>query len=403
MKILWGLVGIAFLFLISFLLSNNKKEIRLRTVVIGFLIQFLFALIVLKWSLGQAALKWLSLKVQALINFANAGIQFLFGGLIQPNKPPIFALQVLPVIIFLGALIGVLYYFGIIQWIVRVFGGAIAKLMKTSRVESLSAIATVFLGQSEAPLLIRLYLDKLTSSELFAIMTSGFTSVAGSTLISYALIGVPLPYLLTASIMAAPASLTIAKIIFPEDRNTESAKEVSIDKSQSVNLIDAIASGALDGLKLAINVGGLLLAFISLIALFNGILGGIGGWFGVTGITLEKILGYILSPVAFIIGVPWSEAIAAGGFIGQKLVLNEFVAYTSFAPEIPHLSAKTVAIVTFALCGFANLGSIAIQIGTIGGLAPERSSDVARLGLKALLAGTIANLMNATIAGMLIG
>ncbi|WP_091736244.1 NupC/NupG family nucleoside CNT transporter [Marininema mesophilum] len=403
MNFLWGLCGIVGILLIAFLFSNNKRTIPWRTLLVGLLIQFLFAFMVLKWSAGQAGLKWFSARVTDLINFSNVGIKFLFGDLISGKGAPIFALQVLPVIIFLGALIGILYHWGIIQWIIRILGGAIAYLLGTSRVESLSSVATVFLGQSEAPLLIRPFIPKLTSSELFTIMTNGFASVAGSTLVSYALLGIPLPYLLTASIMAAPAGLVISKLMFPETKRTETAEEITmVHDKESVNVIDAATKGALDGLRLAINVGALLLAFISLIAMLNGLLGVIGSWFGYPTITFQTLLGYILSPIAFLIGVPWSEAVTAGGFIGQKVVVNEFVAYSSLGPVIDTLSPVTATIITFALCGFANFSSIAIQIGTIGGLAPSRRSDVARLSLKALLAGTLANLLNATIAGILI-
>lgn len=402
MSILWGLLGIIFLFGVAILLSNNKKQIPIRTVLIGFLIQALIAFLVLKFPIGQAALKWLTTQVEHLIGFANDGITFLFGDLVKKKGSFIFALQVLPVIIFLGSLISVLYFFHIVQWVIRILGGAIQKLLHTSQIESLSAVATVFLGQSEAPLLIRPYLQRLTTSELFTVMTSGFTSVAGSTLIGYSLLGVPLPYLLTASIMAAPASLIISKIIFPETKELNDEKRIELEKDPSENVIDAAASGALIGLRLAVNIGAMLLAFISLIALINGILSGIGGLFGGTEITLQKILGYLFAPIAFIIGVPWSEAIQAGSFIGQKIVLNEFVAYASFGPHVSEFSPKTVAIITFALCGFANFSSIAIQLGTIGSLEPARRKDVARLGLKALLAGTIANLLNAVIAGIFV-
>ncbi|WP_091838961.1 NupC/NupG family nucleoside CNT transporter [Marininema halotolerans] len=402
MNFLWGLAGILGILFITYLFSNNKRIIPWRTVVLGLAIQFTFAFMVLKWSAGQAGLKWFSARVTDLIDFSNVGIQFLFDGLVTGKGGPIFALQVLPVIIFLGALIGILYHWGIIQWIIRILGGAIAYLLGTSRVESLSSIATVFLGQSEAPLLIRPYIPSLTSSELFTIMTNGFTSVAGSTLISYALLGIPLPYLLTASVMAAPAGLVISKLMYPETKRNETAEQITmVQEDDTVNVIDAAAKGALDGLRLAVNVGALLLAFISLIALFNGLLGFVGSWFGYPGLTFQTILGYILSPIAFLIGVPWSEAITAGSFIGQKVVINEFVAYSAFGKVIDNLSPITGIIITFALCGFANFSSIAIQIGTIGGLAPSRRSDVARFGLKALLAGTLANLLNATIAGML--
>ncbi|SDC19797.1 concentrative nucleoside transporter, CNT family [Melghirimyces thermohalophilus] len=389
--------------LIAWLFSSNRKAIRYRTILGGLVIQFSFALIVLKWEAGKEALSWFSAKVQSLINYANDGISFLFGDLLKGNEGPIFALQVLPIIIFISALISILYYLGVMQWIIKILGGAVSKLLKTSKAESLSATANIFVGQTEAPLMVRPYIAKMTSSELFAVMTGGFASVAGSVLVGYSLLGIPLEYLLAASFMAAPAGLVIAKIMVPETEKPVTQDDVEIEAdTQHTNVIDAAASGALDGLRLAVNIAALLLVFIGLIALLNGILSNIGGLFGYSGLTLEKVLGWVFSPLAFVIGVPWSEAMAAGNFIGQKIVLNEFVAYTSFAPQIDSLTPKTVAVVTFALCGFANLSSIAIQLGGLGGMAPQRRGDISRFGLKAVLAGTLASLLSASIAGMLI-
>ncbi|WAH37740.1 NupC/NupG family nucleoside CNT transporter [Alicyclobacillus dauci] len=402
MQILWGLVGIAVLMAIAYVCSNNKRRIRWRAVLLSLGFEILFAVLVWLWTPGRAALNWVTSGVERIMAYANQGIGFLFGPLVK-LQGSIFALQVLPVIIFLGALIGILYYLRVIQWVIQIVGGAVQWLLGTSRLESLSAISTVFLGQSEAPLLIRPYIDRLTEAELFQVMTCGFTSVAGSTLVGYALLGIPLPYLLTACIMTAPAALCIGKIMFPETGEPLTGESVRMESDkESANIIDAAASGTLSGLKLAVNVGALLLAFISLIALINGILGGLGGLFGFPHLTLQRILGYIFSPIAFIIGVPWHEAVTAGGFIGEKLAVNEFVAYSDLGPKLHHLSTKTAAIVTFALCGFANFSSVAIQIGTFGGLAPDRRRDVARLSMRALLGGTLANLMNAAIAGMLI-
>ncbi|KEO80880.1 NupC/NupG family nucleoside CNT transporter [Tumebacillus flagellatus] len=402
MHILWGILGILFLLLVAFLFSNNKRRINWRTVLLSLFFELLFAVLVLLWEPGRTALQWFSSLVQRVIDYANEGIQFLFGSLIQPNNT-IFALQVLPVIIFLGALIGILYYLRVIPWIIQIVGGAVQKVLGTSRLESLSAVSTVFLGQSEAPLLIRPYVERLTQAELFQVMTSGFTSVAGSTLVGYSLLGIPLPYLLAASIMTAPAALCIGKLMFPETEEPLNGAAVRMEKDvESANILDAAAAGTLSGLKLAVNVGALLLAFISVIGLINGILSGIGGLFHHPGLSLQLLLGYLFAPVAWIVGVPWSDAVTAGGFIGEKIAVNEFVAYTAFAPVMPHLTAKTAVIVTFALCGFANFSSIAIQIGTFGGLASGRRGDVARLGVKALFAGTLANLLNAAIAGMLI-
>lgn len=389
------MLGIAFLF------SNGKKSINYRTIFVGLVIQVAFAFIVLKWSAGRSALKWFSEKVQNVIDYAGEGITFLFGPAADTEGFGfVFAFQVLTIIIFFSALISVLYYLGIMQWFINKLGGALSKLLGTSKSESVSAAANIFVGQTEAPLVIRPFLANMTKSELFAVMTGGLASVAGSVLAGYALLGVPLEYLLAASFMAAPGGLVLAKIMMPETEESAITEfEMEKDK-ESVNVIDAAARGASDGLTLALNVGAMLLAFIALIALFNGMLGGIGAWFGFGGITLEGILGILFSPIAFAIGVPWSEAVTAGSFIGQKLVLNEFVAYAAFAPEIPTLLPKTVIIVSFALCGFANLSSLAILLGGLGQLAPSRRPDIARLGIRAVAAGLLASLLSAAIAGM---
>ena len=406
MQILWGLGGMAVLFAIALIFSTNRKAINLRTVLGALGIQVAFAFVVLKWEAGKAGLKWLSLRVQDVINYANDGIAFLFGGLIGNESIGfIFAFQVLTIIIFFSSLISVLYYLGIMQWVIKILGGAISKALGTSKAESLSATANIFVGQTEAPLVIKPYIDKMTKSELFAVMTGGLASVAGSVLIGYSLLGVPLEYLLAASFMAAPAGLLMAKLIMPETEQSETANEIKMERNEDhVNVIDAAAHGASDGLKLALNVGAMLLSFIALIALFNGLLGGIGGLFGYGDITIEQILGYVFSPLAFVIGVPWQDAVQAGNYIGQKLILNEFVAFSAFGPEIGagNLSDKSVAIISFALCGFANFSSLAILLGGLGGLAPSRRPEIAKFGMRAILAGTLANLLNAAIAGMLI-
>ncbi|MFX3622857.1 MAG: NupC/NupG family nucleoside CNT transporter [Ectobacillus sp.] len=405
MNILWGLLGIAILFLIAFLLSTNKKAISPRAVLGGLAIQLLFGFLVLKWDVGRRALEAVTQSVQKVMDFANAGISFLFGNLADPTQPTgfIFAFRVLPILIFLSSLIAVLYYLGIMQWIVRIIGGALAKLLGTSQAESLSATANIFLGQTEAPLVIRPYIGKLTPSELFAVMVGGLASVSGSTLFGYAALGVPLQYLLAAAVMAAPAGLVMAKLFFPETKAEEARREVKVDRDHDhANVIDAAARGASDGLMLALNVGAMLIAFIAIIALINGFVGGIGGLFGFPKLSLQLILGYIFSPIAFLIGVPWNEAVTAGSFIGQKLILNEFVAFTEFAPMMKNLSEKTIAMITFALCGFANLSSIAILLGGLGGMAPERRAEIARFGFRAVLAGTLANLLSAAVAGMFI-
>ncbi|QCR32984.1 NupC/NupG family nucleoside CNT transporter [Lysinibacillus sp. SGAir0095] len=402
MNILWGILGIFVVLLIAFAFSSNRKSINWRTIAGGLAIQLIFAFIVLKWEFGRKILLDLSNAVQNLISYANEGISFLFGPLADTNFTGgmVFALSVLTIIIFFSSLISVLYYLGIMQLVIKILGGGLSKMLGTSKAESVNAAANIFVGQTEAPLVIRPFLGKMTKSELFAVMTGGLASVSGSVLVGYSLLGVPLEYLIAASFMAAPAGLVMAKLMLPETEEVDESN-FKLDKdSESVNVIDAAARGAGDGLKLAVNVGAMLLAFIALIALINGILGGIGGLFGFSGLTLEGILGYVFSPLAFAIGVPWSEAVEAGSFIGQKLVLNEFVAYSNFGPVIPELSEKTVMIISFALCGFANLSSMAILIGGLGSMAPSRRPIIAKLAVRAVIAGTLASLINAAIAGM---
>ncbi|WP_050614552.1 NupC/NupG family nucleoside CNT transporter [Bacillus testis] len=408
MNYLWGLIGIATVLGIALLLSNNRRKINLRTVGVGLAIQVGFAFIVLKWPLGRSALQKLTDAVNAIITFANEGISFLFGGIYTPESgiSYVFAFNVLCIIIFFSSLISVLYYLGVMQFIIKYIGGALAKLLGTRRAESFSATANIFVGLTEAPLVIKPYIAKLTQSELFSVMVCGLASVSGSVLAGYALIGVPLEYLLAASLMSAPAGLLLSKMILPETEKSMDDGQRKIEMAEdehSANVIDAAANGASTGLQLALNVGAMLLAFIALIALINGLLGLIGGWFGLGNLSLELILGYVFSPLAFLIGVPWEEALQAGNFIGQKLIINEFVAYSAFAPEIPSLSDKTVAIVSFSLCGFANLSSLGILLGGLGKLAPERRPDIARMGMKAIIAGALASCLSAAIAGMILG
>ena len=400
MAILNCVIGIAFIFLVAFLLSNNKKKINWRTIIIGFLIQFGFALAALKWSVGKYVLSRVSLAVQSVIDYAKEGIGFLFGSL--ANDGSIFAVNVLGVIIFISAIVSVLYYLGIMQFVIKIIGGALSKLLGTSKLETISASANIFLGQTEAPLLIKPYVEKLTESELFTVMVGGLASVSGSILVGYSLLGIPIEYLISASFMAAPAGLIISKMLYPETEFDKIQNEVKMVKDDSANVVDAASKGAIDGLGLVLNIAAIILAFVALIALVNGLIGWIGGWFGFSNLSLQTILGYIFAPVAAIIGVPWGESVLAGSLIGQKIILNEFVAFTSMSPLLPELSAKTTAIVTFALCGFANISSIAILIGGIGGMAPNRKHDIARLGWKAVLGGTLANLLSATIAGLLL-
>ena len=400
MVILNSIIGILFIFAVAYLLSNNKKHIKWRTIIIGFLIQFGFALAVLKWSVGKYVLSKVALGVQSVIDYAQEGISFVFGSL--ANDGSIFFVNVLCVIIFISAVVSILYYLGIMQFVIRVIGGALSRLLGTSQLETISSSANIFLGQTEAPLLIKPYVSKLTESELFAVMVGGLASVSGSILVGYSMLGIPIEYLISAAFMAAPAGLIIAKILCPETEHDKVQNEVEMIKDNSANVVDAASKGAIDGLGLVLNIAAIILAFVAVIALINGLIGWIGGWFGVSDLSLQGILGWIFSPVAAIIGVPWGEAVTAGSLIGQKLILNEFVAFSNMAPLLPELSAKTTAIVTFALCGFANISSIAILIGGIGGMAPNRKADIARLGWKAVLGGTLANLLSATIAGLLL-
>ena len=402
MNLLWGIFGVFVVLGIAFLLSSGKKSIKPRTILGGLAIQLTFAFMVLEWDAGRAGLLWFSGLVQNVIDYAGEGIAFVFGPAADVGGFGfVCAFQVLTIIIFFSSLISVLYYLGIMQIVIKILGGALSKLLGTSKAESISAAANIFVGQTEAPLVIRPFIAGMTRSELFAVMTGGLASVAGSTLAGYALLGVPLEYLLAASFMAAPAGLIMAKIMIPETEDVSERDDVVMEKDNtSVNVVDAAARGAADGLQLALNVGAMLLAFIALIALLNGMLGGIGGWFGAENLTIQSILGVIFAPLAFAIGVPWEEAVRAGSFIGQKLVLNEFVAYTSFAPQISELSPKTVIVVSFALCGFANLSSLAILLGGLGAMAPSRRSDIARLGIRSVAAGMLASLLSAAIAGM---
>ena len=419
MSLFMSLVGMVVLLAIAVAFSNNRKAINLRTVGGAFTIQFVLGAFVLYVPWGRDLLNGFSSGVSNVINYGNDGSSFLFGGLVSDKMFEvfggggfIFAFRVLPTLIFFSALISVLYYIGVMQWVIKILGGALQKALGTSRAESMSAAANIFVGQTEAPLVVRPFVPKMTQSELFAVMCGGLASVAGGVLAGYASMGVPLEYLVAASFMAAPGGLLFAKILHPEtDQPHESIEEaLDSDDDKPVNVIDAAAGGAASGLQLALNVGAMLIAFVGLIALINGMLGGIGGWFGMPELTLELILGYAFSPLAFLIGVPWAEAVTAGSFIGQKIVVNEFVAYLNFTPYLGEnaqiiaatgevMSEKTTAIISFALCGFANLSSIAILLGGLGSLAPNRRSDIARMGVKAVLAGTLSNLMAATIAG----
>ena len=386
MSVLSSILGMVVLIAIAVLLSNNRKAISIRTVLGALAIQVGFAALILYVPAGKQALGATADAVSNVIAYGNEGINFVFGGLADPSKPSgfIFAVKVLPIIVFFSGLISVLYYLGIMQVVIKVLGGALQKALGTSKAESMSAAANIFVGQTEAPLVVRPYIKNMTQSELFAIMVGGTASIAGSVMAGYAGMGVPLTYLIAASFMAAPAGLLFAKLMFPQTEQFSDKQPEDNDSEKPTNVLEAMAGGASAGMQLALNVGAMLIAFVGLIALINGILSGVGGWLGYGDVTLQSIFGLVFKPLAYLIGV------------------TEFAKYLQPDSAIV-LTEKTKAIITFALCGFANFSSIAILIGGLGGMAPNRRSDVARLGLKAVIAGTLANLMSATIAGLFIG
>jgi len=442
MNILRGIIGMAVIIGIAFMLSKNRKAVNWKLVGVGLGIQFFLAVLILKGSdmaevwapLGwpKDFFSWVSSFFVVVLDFTTAGAEFIFGDLakspgMEDSLGNFFAFQVLPTIVFFASLTAVLYHYGILQKIVSLMSKGMQKLMGTSGAESLSVVANIFVGQTESPLVIKPYISKMTQSELLTVMTGGMATIAGGVMAayvqmlgnSYALANdVPLDVgrllfaeqLLGASLMAAPAALVIAKILYPETSEPVTKGDVKMSVEQTdANGIDAAASGAGLGLKLAANVGAMLLAFIALLAMANyflfeiGELTGFNSLFPEFELTIETLLGWALAPIAFLMGVPWADAVNLGSLLGTKVVLNEFVAYLQMADMVSEgtLSPKTITMATFALCGFANFSSIAIQIGGIGGLAPNRKSDLARFGLMAVLAGTMANMMTATIAGIL--
>lgn len=411
MSIVYSLLGIVMIFALAFLLSKDRKSIRLRVVGAAFLLQAGFAALVLYVPLGNRLLQGAAKGVENLLGYAGAGVQFIFGPLASPEiGGNSFAIAALPVIIFFASLIAILYYLGIMQLVIKWVGGAIQKITGITKVESLGAAANIFVGQSESPLVIRPYLAGLTPSQLFTVMTVGMAGVAGTILGAYAsMIGEQLlPYLLAASFMSAPGGILMAKIMMPDDPKDLGVEpvimpEASHDEEKPANIIMAAAQGAQTGVKLAVAVGAMVLAFVALVALANGLLAGIGGWFGYDGLSFQAVIGTIFRPVMWLMGVPWDESAIVGGLFGSKVVLNEFVAFIDLGKVQGDLSMTGVAIATFALCGFANFSSIAIQMAVTGGLAPNQRPMIARLGLKALLAGSLSNLMSAALAGLMIG
>ncbi|PSU32273.1 NupC/NupG family nucleoside CNT transporter [Photobacterium lutimaris] len=413
MQVLSSLIGILLLIVLAYFLSEQRERINWRTVLGALAIQMGFAAIVLYSAAGRAALSDFSSGVQIVINYSHDGIGFLFGGLVSDKMFELFggngfvlALRVLPVVVFFSALVSVLYHLGVMQLIVNTLGRALSRVLGTSRPESISATANIFLGISEAPLTIRPYLATMTRSQLFAVMVGGMASVAGSVLVGYAQMGIPLEYLLAASFMAAPAGLMMAKLLIPETEDAAACvEETPSELQRPANVIDAAAQGAAQGMQVALNIGAMLLAFVGLIALLNGMLSGIGGWFGLPELSLDVVFGYLFLPFAFMAGIwDFESAQQMAVIFGTKTTVNEFVAFSQLAPMIASgvLEPRVEAIIAFALCGFANFGSIAVMLGSVGVMVPSRYHEIATLGMRSLVAATLANLLNATVAGLFI-
>ncbi|EHZ2846078.1 NupC/NupG family nucleoside CNT transporter [Vibrio vulnificus] len=395
-----SLLGVVAILLFAWLLSTNRKNIRLKTVGLAFALQVAFALLVLYVPAGKNALNGVTGAVSNLINYGQEGIAFLFGGLATGGFT--FAINVLGIIIFFSALISGLYHIGLMPKVINLIGGALQKLLGTGRAESLSATANIFVGMIEAPLVVKPYLKHMSDSQFFAVMTCGLASVAGGTLVGYASLGVELNYLIAAAFMSAPAGLLMAKILMPEtEARAEDVQMENVEMPKATNVVEAMADGAMSGLRIAVAVGATLLAFVSVIALLNGLLGWVGSWFGIS-LSFELILGYLFAPVAWLLGIPWHEAITAGSLIGNKIVVNEFVAFIQLMQVKQELSAHSQAIVTFALCGFANISTMAMLIGGLGSLVPEKRSFISKYGFRAITAGVLANLMSASIAGVIL-
>ncbi|MDT0509433.1 NupC/NupG family nucleoside CNT transporter [Novosphingobium sp. MMS21-SN21R] len=414
MRVVFSLLGMLLILAIAFALSSNRRAIRLRVVAAAFALQAGLAALVLYVPLGNRMLQGAATGVEGLLGFARAGVAFLFGPLADPAiGGTSFAISALPVIVFFAALISILYYLGVMQLVIRWIGGGLEKVTGISKVESLCAASNIFVGQSESPLVIRPYLAALGPSQLFCVMTVGMAGVAGTILAAYASMGIRIDYLVAAAFMSAPGGILMAKLIMPDEPPcpAEVADEAlpnphvkpslaSDEEERPANIIMAASQGAQTGVKLAVAVGAMVLAFVALVALANGILGWLGGWFGMPDLSFQMILGYIFAPVFLLLGADgWAEAMQAGGLFGSKIVLNEFVAFIELGKDTA-LSAHTVAIVTFALCGFANFSSIAIQMAVTGGLAPNQRPVIAKLGIRALVAGALSNLMSAALAGL---
>jgi CNT family concentrative nucleoside transporter len=407
-----GLLGIVLILGVSFLMSNNRKAINYRTVGVGLLLQVGLAVFILKTEVGQATFQWLGDSINTLLGQADKGAQFVFGSLVDrklmsqafgAGNDYIFFFKVVPTIIFVAVLVNMFYHLGVLQRVVSTMGKGVHWLMGVSGAEALSNVASTFVGQVEAQIMIKPYLKNMTNSELMASMTGSFACIAGGVMAVYISLGVPAAYLLAASLMAAPGALVISKIMFPETEKSETQGMVKMEISKThANLVDAIAAGASEGLKVGMNVIAMLIGFIALIALVDLGLGHIGSWINMPTLSMNLILGKVFSVFAFAMGVPAQDVEVAGALMGKKMVVNEFVAYLDMVKLKATLDPKTIAITSFALCGFANFSSVAIQIGGIGELAPSRRSDLAKLGFKALIAGTLASYLSATLAGLLL-
>lgn len=405
MEKLVSLLGLFVMISIAYGLSENRKFIKWRTVITGIVLQIVFGLIILKTSFGRVVFDTIGKGFNAILGFTAEGAKFLFGSLAVPsdNIGFIFATMVLPTIIFMSSLMSVLYHLGIMQKVVEVTAKIMMKFMGTSGAESLAAAANIFVGQTEAPLVIKPYVNRMTKSEIMCLMSGGMATVAGGVLAAYVGFGIDAGHLLAASVMSAPAALVCAKLLVPEMEESETAGVVKIDLPKlSTNVVDAAATGASDGLKLAVNVAAMLLAFIALIAMLNGIISGLGGLFGYPQLTFELIMGYLNAPIAWLLGCPWEDCLKVGSLLGKKLVLNEFVGYLDLVNIKATMSERSTIIATYALCGFANFSSIAIQLGGIGTMAPEKRGMLAKYGIKSLIGGTLACYMTACIAGLFI-
>ncbi len=404
MERLVSVLGLIVLTGVAYALSDNRSKIQWRTVLTGILLQLVFAVIILKTAFGRGVFEVAGNAFTSVLNYTAEGSKFLFGNMANPASMGfIFATMVLPTIIFMSSLMSVLYHLGIMQKVVEVVARVMMKVMKASGAESLAAAANIFVGQTEAPLVIKPYVNTMTRSEIMCLMTGGMATIAGGVLAAYVGFGIDAGHLLAASVMSAPAAIVCAKLMVPEVEVSKTAGVVNVELPKMAdNVIDAAASGASDGLKLAGNVGAMLLSFIALIAMMNGLLGWIGSGIGFPQITFELIMGYVFAPVAWLLGCPWQDCIIVGNFLGKKLVLNEFVAYLDLKDQMGNITPRSAILSTYALCGFSNFSSIAIQVGGIGTLAPEKRSTIVALGVKSLIAGTLACLMTAAVAGILI-